>query len=513
MKFSHLFIFLFAFTFVSCDDDDDLIPNISDVAAPSELSLDFSVAPDNSGRVTLRPNGRGVTLFRVDFGDAAVDTLAEVSPGSVVDYVYTEGSYTVTVEAMGINGLTTSVTEEIMVSFAAPENLDVTIDRVPGNAFGIAVSATADLEANFSVTFGDEEDEEPIFFTEDTSIVHVYDEVGNYEVRVVAFSGGTATTETTTTVSITNPVLLPVTFEEVEPEFVSFGGGFASVIDNPDVSDGNSSARVAQLNRSAGSEVFAASFIELGEPIDFSTLTKIRIKSWSPTAGTPVTMKLENAANGDIFIELEQTSTVASQWEEITFDFVDQDLTREYSKIVLFYNLGTSGNDENYYYDDIEQTSGLAAITLPLDFEQSVDYVFTSFGGAGASVIDNPDVSDGNGSAKVMEFRKGVGSETFGGSFIDLDQAVNFTNGQTVKLKVWSPKIGAEIRIKMENTDNADENIEIFTTTTTSNQWEEVTLDFSGAESLNNLRRIVFFGDFGFSGTDEAYYFDDLRVE
>jgi hypothetical protein len=67
--------------------------------------------------------------------------------------------------------------------------------------------------------------------------------------------------------------------------------------------------------------------------------------------------------------------------------------------------------------------------------------------------------------------------------------------------------------LKLENPDNADDNIELTMTTNGANQWEELTYDFSGIEALPNIKRVVFFGNFGTAGTGESYYFEDIRRE
>ena len=61
--------------------------------------------------------------------------------------------------------------------------------------------------------------------------------------------------------------------------FTNFGGATTTVVNNPNVSGGNGSTKVAKLTKSAGSEVWAGSFIELGSPINFATMQKIKIKA------------------------------------------------------------------------------------------------------------------------------------------------------------------------------------------------------------------------------------------
>ena len=517
MKYIQLtLVLLLGLGFHSCLMEDDGLTRIENVAAPSDLSLHFTIANDNSGLVTLIPNGRGVTQYTIGFGDGGGET-SQLRPGETDEYVYSEGVYTVTLEAMGIDGQTATITRELTVSFQTPENLEVTIARVPGDPLSVDVSATADLETNFEVYFGEVENEDPTIFLEGESVRYTYGDIGEYVVRVIARSGGAAFAEFVDTVNITVPLLLPLDFESTVADytFINFGGSFTEVVDNPAPTDENSSGKVARLIKTAGSEVWAGSLIELGRPIDFSNLTALRMDVWSPKANIPVLLKLENATDGGIFAEVFATTTLANGWEELLFDFSEADLTQEYHKVVVFFDFGTSGDDSAYYFDNVTRTSppNVETISLPLDFESSeLEYTFISFGGADAMVIDNPDPSGLNLSSRVGRLNKGEGSEVWAGSLIDLIGPIDFSESQTIKVKTWSPQAGIQVLLKIENTANADEFIEVFSTTTVANQWEELSFDFSEGNLANAYDRLVIFFDFGNAGTGADYYFDDFAL-
>ena len=193
---------------------------------------------------------------------------------------------------------------------------------------------------------------------EGETIKHTYANIGTYEVKVVALSGGKATTVHTESITISNPILLPVDFESatLNYAFNTFGGVATVVANNPSVDASNVSAKVAKLTKPAGAEVWAGSFLELGEPINFATLKKIKIKAWSPKAGIVVKMKLENLANPDINAEVDVTNTVANNWEELVFDFSAVDNANKYQRVVLFFDFGNAGTGVDYYYDDIQLT-------------------------------------------------------------------------------------------------------------------------------------------------------------
>ncbi|WP_130735216.1 hypothetical protein [Flavobacterium sp. J27] len=500
--------------FIGCANDDDTL-NLDSISAPKNIAALMTIKQDNSGKVTILPTGQGVSQYEIYFGDGTADP-AYVNPGASVQHVYAEGTYQVRIVGVTLDGKRTETTQELTVSFIAPENLDVVIAHVPGNNLAITVQATADYETFFQVYFGEDPNQVPVDFMQGETVNFSYATVGTYTVRVVALSGGVATTEYTEDVTITNPVLLPITFESatLSYDFASFGGANTVVVANPSVDANNGSATVARLTKSNGSEVWAGSLIELGEPIDFSTMQKIKIKSWAPQAGIVVKMKLENLLDSNINVEVDATNTVANAWEELVFDFSGVNNGNNYQRVVIFYDFGNTGTGADYYFDDIELTSGAPSVVLPLDFESAtLTYSFDNFGGANTVVDNNPDATGINASSKVGKLVKANGAETWAGSFIELGSPINFATMQKIKMKVWSPQAGIVVKLKLENLANgATINTELDATTTQSNTWEELTYDFTGINNANNYQRVVVFFDFGNAGTGASYYFDDIQL-
>ncbi len=155
----------------------------------------------------------------------------------------------------------------------------------------------------------------------------------------------------------TNPIELPLTFEDpgISYGFDNFGGGTTVVVDNPFSTGINTSSKVAQSTKAAAAQNFAGSLISTSEPINFGSFTKVKMKTYSPTAGIVVKLKFENATNPNLSVEVDAVNTVANGWEELTYDFSDLDLSQDYSKIVVFFDFGNNGTgtDVNYYFDEI----------------------------------------------------------------------------------------------------------------------------------------------------------------
>jgi hypothetical protein len=150
-----------------------------------------------------------------------------------------------------------------------------------------------------------------------------------------------------------------------------------------------------------------------------------------------------------------------------------------------------------HYFDDITLVGTGGATSSVDDFEGTAP-TFTGFGGASTQVVANPDASGANASAMVGESTKPVGAETWAGSFFDVSTPLDLTTYSSISMKTWSPTVGAVVKLKLENSTNADENFEVDMNTTVAESWETLTFDFSAAPAFNYDRVVVFF-DFGVS--------------
>lgn len=503
-----LITFVLATLAFSCTvDENDSLDEVNGSNPPSNISGLFTITQDNSGLVTIEPRGEGVGSYDIYFGDGTEEPVA-VIPGKKTTHTYAEGSYDVRIVGKSVNGKTTEYIHDLDVTFRAPENVQVNVTPVAGDSFSIDLTANADYEAFFEVWFGETEGEEPVQFNQGQTVRHTYGAIGIYEVKVVAYSGGAATTEVIQTVTITNPLLLPITFENptLNYAFVDFGGSATSVTDNPDFTGINVSQKVGHMQKNPG-ESWAGTALSVDEIFNFTDNNAFKMKVWSPAAGTPVTFKIENGADSNINHEVQLTTSVGGQWEELVFDFSGVDNTKEYSKIVLFFNLGTSGTGEHYYFDDIELFNSVEA--FPVTFE--VPVAVNGFGAAQGAIVANPDMSGINTSANVARMIKPTGSETWAGVAVPLTSPVDFSVKKKIKMKVWSPAAGIPVLLKIEKHNDNSVFIEKTVNTTVANQWEELTFDYTGLidDTVNYQMAVVFF-NFGVSGDGSSYYFDDL---
>jgi len=105
--------------------------------------------------------------------------------------------------------------------------------------------------------------------------------------------------------------------------------------------------------------------------------------------------------------------------------------------------------------------------------------------------------------------------QPWGGSFLTLSEPIPFSISRTFKMKVFSPRVGAKVLLKVENSSNPGINFEKEVTTTVANGWEELTFDYSAINTANSYDRIVMIFELGTPGDGTAnftFLMDDLRL-
>ena len=497
--------------------------SIAGVAIPANLSALFNITQDNTGLVTITPNGEGASYYDIFYGDATT-APARVTFGKNTQHIYADGVYNVKMVAYNITGKTIETIQKLTVSFRAPENLEMTADIDPANNYKVTVTAKAIYQTLFKVYFGDVPNEVPVSFLQGSVVSHVYAATGTYTIKVVALSGGAATTQITKVINIVDPVLLPVTFESatVNYAFSNFAGGTVTVINNPQVSGINTSAKVGKMVKGPG-EVYGGSLILLGNPIDFSANKIFRMKVFSPRVGAKVLLKVENATNGGISFEKETTTTVANAWEDLIFDFRAINTANAYQKIVLIFDLGTQGDGSpnfTFLFDDIRLTNQIptSVLTLPVTFDVAgVNYEVTDFGGNQSVEAVDPL----NAANKVKKTTKPNGAETWAGTTIGsyFSAAIPFTASATqMSVRVYSPAAGIHVRLKVEDHTNNTKSVETEAVTNAANTWETLIFDFanqaSGTAAMNltyNYDMASLFFDFSTAGSGKIFYWDDVK--
>lgn len=164
-----------------------------------------------------------------------------------------------------------------------------------------------------------------------------------------------------------------------------------------------------------------------------------------------------------------------------------------------------------------EMTSFSAIVDVPeedflIDFEpdgNGADWtwnVFENSWNPPLEFVTNPSPSEPNTSATVAKFTALAAGQNWAGcESSDLDPITFDSNNCTVKIIVYKSVI-SDIMIKFENGENS---IEINAANTLTNQWEELTYDFSGSMG-STFTKLVVLPDFAPRDQDNIIYFDNI---
>jgi hypothetical protein len=171
----------------------------------------------------------------------------------------------------------------------------------------------------------------------------------------------------------------PVTFEEdgIDYTTTDFGGNLSSLVTDPTNPDNT----VVQAIKTDEAATWAGTTV--GTPAGFATnlpftLTdsKMYVKVWSPTAGTPIRLKVEDSNDPTHTCETETNTTLAGEWEVMEFDFTNEAPGTAalsfglqngwtYNMASIFFNFGTEGTvagETTYYFDNVSFGDPLSSV-------------------------------------------------------------------------------------------------------------------------------------------------------
>lgn len=338
---------------------------------------------------------------------------------------------------------------------------------------------------------------------------------------------------------------LPLDLEDdrydYDAAFTGFGGAEITRIENPQPDDVNNSSWVARYVKNDGAP-WAGGYFDVQTPFVFEQDDAIMtMKVWSPRADISVSLKVERFDEEGALAGLREEATTletANEWVELSWDFSAAGYTDAWSRVVVFFDwgagegqVGDGSADFTFFFDDItagapvepvdpvDPGTGLVRVSLPIDFEDQTvnwDNVFLGFEGAHADVVPNPDKTEANDSDYVGRMIKNA-TIYWAGAFLLTDETFYFdSENNTITMDVWSPRTNVGIQIKVEQSDGTAEH-GAFAVTSTSNEWEALTWDMSGASPLVDWDQITLFFDFhvgqnGDGGPDWTWYFDNLVV-
>ncbi len=333
-----------------------------------------------------------------------------------------------------------------------------------------------------------------------------------------------------------------IDFECGAPETTFFGEKDGSLtiegIDNPHKEGINTSNKVMQVVQTAGIEPWAGFFFDLATKIDFSEKQTIKIKVFSPGVDQNINLKLEDSADGTISKEVTLTTTVADEWEELSFAFSPSD-TDKFDRMVLFFDFsGPRDATTTHYFDDIVLSDG-SATEEPVDDSEptntapdptvAMDKVISLFSDAYTNVpVDTwrtewsdatlEDIVINDNNIKKYSELNFVGIETVANQ-IDASAMTHF------HANVWTAD-ATEIRIKLVDFgangafDGGGDDVEHEIVIPSPAQKEWVSLDiplseFTGLTTRANIAQLILVGSPSKQNTiyvDNVYFYDIAGV-
>lgn len=174
---------------------------------------------------------------------------------------------------------------------------------------------------------------------------------------------------------------LPVSFESTTVNYaVTDFGGTASTLETDPQDPTNHVIKTIKTNLAedwAGTTIGTAAGFATNIPLS-TTDSKMYVKVWSPDAGIPIRLKVENSNDNTQTCETEATTTLSGAWELLEFNFANEatgtaalsfGLTNgwTYNMASIYFNFGTAGanaGEKTYYFDNVSFTNPLTNILI-----------------------------------------------------------------------------------------------------------------------------------------------------
>ena len=522
-------IFVIAAVWSCTDEEFGNLDFIGTATAPTEVAAVFRITQDNTGLVTITPSAEGATQFEIDYGDGTT-TLAKVLAGKVITHTYPEGTYTVKIIAVGLTGLKTEITEEIVVSFQAPmfgTQPIIENDKVISKQVNVTVPDDTQFAMFFDVYFVEDGVETIRSANVGQTVSYVYANPGLYDIKVVLKGGAIATTEYLLEGFEVTEILSPVTSAPMpqaraESDYISiYSDAYNDVPGinyNPDWGQQwqGSSYEEFDLNGDKMLNYINLSYqgIVINQNIDVTEMEFLHLDVW--TADSPgVETSLISATNGEKPVWRDLT---ANEWTSIDIpisEFTDQGLTVADIKEMKFVSqswidgTGAAGSvfiDNIYFYK-----SPTVFADLPITFDSSIE-AFEPFLDAQFEIVPDPEDAN-NPVGKITNIGQGWGWE---GVKLKLDKSIDLSIIPTIKLDFYNDGASHDVLLKLEDSTSPPDgngNPTVFEEVhveVSNTGWSQLVFNFTSGV---NYDTVVLFVDGGVEGIPGTYYFDNVINE
>ena len=289
------------------------------------------------------------------------------------------------------------------------------------------------------------------------------------------------------------------------------------VVTNPNPSGINTTDRVGEfIHWGAGTDGAFGGSLDLA-PIDLTNSGgQFKMDVHPSEVGLPIVFILQDSNGADLANKTALT-TVAGEWETLSYDLSAALTSNDVSKIVLLVSPGDSVQHVVYFDNirlDTVSVSPCAGITpepsIFDDFECQGNFTYTFANATWVEDVANPNASGINTSAKVGQFIHWGDSTdgAFGGSLNLAPIDLNFY-GTALTIDVHSSASGLPVTVVFQDDAGADI-LAQNANTTLAGQWETLSYDFSGASGP--VSKVVFVVSPNDTVQHELY-FDNIRLD
>jgi len=339
LKWYTVCLFGFIFSVIcACSSSDNAISEASPI--PSNLSVSSIIVGTDSNN----PNGDGSGI--VDFTITATNATSYkvLINNKTLELTQNTFSYTFTDSGTKdypviITAINSAGSRSITISITITVNLSTQLQLVWSDEFDGNGSIDT---SKWAYDTGTPENNEVQIYTTDESNINIEDGV----LKITAIKGGASAVkyyfdELNLLDAGGNTVSVIENFEGAAPTFNDFDGASTQVITNPSNSGENTTSKVVEFEKTAGSSANAGVFWDINSAIDLSVNNKISLKTWSPDSGVVVRLKLENSTNSAEFHLVDASTSVSSAWETLTYDFSGAP-AYNYDRLVVFFDHGNT---------------------------------------------------------------------------------------------------------------------------------------------------------------------------
>jgi len=326
----------------SCSDDElNGLDFLDSAVAPTDVAVLLDITQDNTGLVSITPSSEGAISYILTFGDTTTEPVT-IKQGETSQHIYPEGSYDLSVVAVGITGLKTELKQPVLVSFEAPifgtEPL-IENDAAVSKQVNVTVPNDAQFAMSFDVYFVEDGIETIVPGNVGDMVSYTYAEAGVVDIKVVLKGGAIETTEFLLEGFEVTAILQPLASAQTPPSrgevdvisiYADKYTNVAGINYNPDWGQSGQGSSYAEfdLNGDKMLNYINLSYqgIVINQNIDVSKMEYLHLDVW--TADAPgVETSLISATNGEKPVWRDIN---LNEWTSIDIpisEFTDQGLT------------------------------------------------------------------------------------------------------------------------------------------------------------------------------------------